>query len=59
MYITLDSRFDAGQLVQLVNVLRILPVFVTRNRYFSTAFEALCLLCARLRSTGNQYELAA
>jgi hypothetical protein len=51
------SRFDAQELFDLVRVLDLPPSFCTRNSYCVIVLEAVCLLCARFRSSADEYVL--
>ncbi|KIJ22561.1 hypothetical protein M422DRAFT_197030 [Sphaerobolus stellatus SS14] len=53
-----SNRFTCSELLELVDALQIPDPFITRSRYRLPAIEALCLLCARLRSSGDQYALS-
>jgi hypothetical protein len=55
--LTVHPRFDFGELCELVHHLRLPEAFKTPNGYVVTAFEAVCLFCARFRSSGDQYDL--
>jgi hypothetical protein len=46
------------ELIQLVEVLEISPVFRTASHSIFEAIEALCLLCARFRTPADQFDLA-
>ncbi|KIJ33508.1 hypothetical protein M422DRAFT_264439 [Sphaerobolus stellatus SS14] len=49
----------AGQLLNLVDVLRIPAIIITEHRYRFTGTEALGLLLARFRTGADQYQLQA
>jgi nuclease HARBI1 len=51
-------RFTAEELVELTDVLEIPDIFVTSSRHHFPAIEALALLCARFRSSGEIHELS-
>ena len=51
------ERFTAAEILELVNVLGIPEKIVTEARYKFTGIEALCLLLARFRSSGEIYIL--
>jgi hypothetical protein len=51
------ARFYPEEIVCLVRVMEIPNPFQTESRYNFTAVEALCILLARLRFSGDQNDL--
>ena len=47
-----------GELLNVAAVLEIPDPFITTSRYRFSSLEALCLLCARLRTAGDQHDLS-
>ncbi|KAG2124862.1 hypothetical protein DEU56DRAFT_708823, partial [Suillus clintonianus] len=52
-------RMTPSELLELARVLRLPSVIRTEGRHKFTAIEALGLTCARLRSSGDLYELVS
>ncbi|KLO08611.1 hypothetical protein SCHPADRAFT_801183, partial [Schizopora paradoxa] len=50
-------RFTAQEIRKLVRVMQLPEGFKTSSGYVFDRLEAFCLLCARLRSAGDMYEL--
>lgn len=50
-------RFNAQEIQELVTALDIPEVIITEHRYRATGVEALCLLLARFRSSGEMFYL--
>jgi hypothetical protein len=55
--LTTYNSFSCDELVDLVNALQLPAFFITHNRYLVSSLEAVSLLCARLKSTGDIWEL--
>jgi hypothetical protein len=51
------SSFYADELCDLAIILDIPDPFITHSRFRFTALEALCILLARFKSAGDQYDL--
>jgi hypothetical protein len=49
--------FTCKELLQVSNTLRLPPFFITQNRYLVPSLEAVALLCARLKHTGDLWDL--
>jgi nuclease HARBI1 len=50
-------RFTVGELIELVDVLEIPPIFHTASHSKFDAIEALCLLCVRFKTPADQFDL--
>ncbi|KAI0364095.1 hypothetical protein BV20DRAFT_1039587 [Pilatotrama ljubarskyi] len=53
----MEHRMRLRELLDVAAVLKILDPFIGSNRYRFSALEALCLLCACLRSPEDQHDL--
>jgi hypothetical protein len=49
--------FTCKELLQVSNALRLPPFFITQNRYLVPSLEAVALLCAQLKHTGDLWDL--
>ena len=53
----MEYRFTVDQLIELAEALDVVDDIVTENRHKFEPLEAVALLCARYRSSGDLYNL--
>jgi hypothetical protein len=58
LLIMFGVSMTAGELLEMTEALGVPDPFISQHRHHFIAIEALCLLCARLRSAADQLDLS-